>query len=329
MDFSGLDNLSGAYAESRILHAAVELNLFDVIGERRMSSQEISEGLGTNWRATELLLNALTALKLIEKKECLFSLTEVSKKHLLSSSKTCYTGMIRFESALWNAWKDLAAAVRTGRPVRVTDMYQADPDETECFIMAMHHLVSARGDAERLAEMLNVEGVRSILDIGSGPGTYPVAVCRRHPQISAAIFDLPGTLEVTKKILEKEGFTGSIRLIAGDYNSDPLPSGFDLIFLSNIIHGEDEDRNRSLIKKVHNSLNKGGRIIIKDHIMNEDLTEPACGAIFSITMLLTTSGRDYGYHEIRMWLEEAGFTEITLEALRQPMSSSLVTGRKN
>ena len=33
MDFTYLDNLSGAYAESRILHAAVELNIFDTIGD--------------------------------------------------------------------------------------------------------------------------------------------------------------------------------------------------------------------------------------------------------------------------------------------------------
>ena len=327
-EFNYLDNLSGAYAESRILHAAVELNLFDVIGEQRMSSLEISERLKTNERATELFLNALTALNLLHKKNNLFSLTDLAKKYLVTTSETCYTGMIRLESAQWSVWGELAKAVRTGQPISTPDMYQTNREETECFIMAMHHLVSARGDGNYMADKLSAEGVRSILDIGSGPGTYPVAICKKKPDIKATIFDLPGTLEITRKVLAKEGMEKQISLIAGDYNKDPLPYGFDIVFLSNIIHGEDEEANKTLLKKIYGSLNPGGRVMIKDHIMNGDLTRPAYGAIFSICMLLTTKGRDYGYHEVQRWLEEAGFVDITFEELPPPMTSELVTGRK-
>ncbi|MBI5407371.1 MAG: methyltransferase domain-containing protein [Nitrospirae bacterium] len=327
-EFTYLDNLNGAYAESRILHAAVELNIFDTIGENRISVQEISERLKTNERATELFLNALTALNLLHKKDNLFSLTDLAKKYLVTTSETCYTGMIRFESSMWSVWGELVKAVRTGKPIRPPDMYQTKREETECFIMAMHHLVSARGDADYIADKLSAEGVRSILDIGSGPGTYPVAICKKNPDIKATLFDLPGTLGITRKVLAKEGIGEQIRLMAGDYNKDPLPQGFDVVFLSNIIHGEDEEANKTLLKKIYGSLNPGGRVIIKDHIMNGDLTRPAWGAIFSICMLLTTKGRDYGYHEVHQWLKEAGFVDITLEELPPPMTSAMVLGRK-
>lgn len=328
MDFTYLDNLNGAYAESRILHAAVELNIFDTLDGKLMSAREISTILHTDERATTLLLNALSALNLLHKQGDLFSLTELSGKYLLSGSETCYSSMIRFDASMWDIWGRLSQAVRTGKPVRTPDMYQTNKEETECFIMAMHHLVSARGDAGLLADRLNLEGVRSILDIGSGPGTYPIAICRKYPRISATIFDLPGTLEITKTVLMKEGLDHRINLIAGDYNQDALPHGFDMVFLSNIIHGEDEDANRTLIKKIYRALNPDGRIVIKDHIMDESLTKPACGAIFSINMLLTTKGRDYGFHEIRDWLAGTGFTEVALELLPPPMTSSLVTGKK-
>ena len=328
MDFTYLDNLSSAYAESRILHAAVDLNIFDAIGDKRASAQEVSLKLHTDERAALLFLNALTALNLLRKEDNLFSLTELARKYLLSTSETCYTGMVRFESAMWSVWGDLAGAVRTGKPVRVPDRYQTDREETESFIMAMHHLVSARGDAGYIAGRLCSEGGRSLLDIGSGPGTYPIAIFKKDPDMGITIFDLPGTLEVTRRVLSREGIDQQIQLIAGDYNKDPLPGGFDVVFLSNIIHGEDEEANRALMKKIYPSVNPGGRIIIKDHILNEDLTKPACGAIFSIYMLLTTNGRDYGYHEVRRWLEEAGFTDITLEELPPPMTSSLISGRR-
>ena len=59
MDFTYLDNLSSVYAESRILHAAVELIIFDAIGDKRASAQEVSLKLHTDERATLLFLNAL------------------------------------------------------------------------------------------------------------------------------------------------------------------------------------------------------------------------------------------------------------------------------
>ncbi len=329
MNFTYLDNLNGAYAESRILHTAVELKIFDTINDQHISAKEISTVLNTDERATTLLLNALSALNLLHKQDNLFSLTSISKKYLLSGSGTCYNSMILFDASLWDVWGRLTQAVRTGKPVRTPDMYQTNKEDTECFIMAMHHLVSARGDAGLLAERLNLGGVQSILDIGSGPGIYPIAICRKYPHISATIFDLPGTLEVTKKVLKKESFDNRIILIAGDYNVDPLPAGFDVTLLSNIIHSENEDTNKALMKKVYDTLNQGGRIIIKDHIMDESLTKPACGAIFSINMLLTTKGRDYGFHEVRGWLVGAGFVDINLEELPPPMTSSIVIGNKS
>ena len=299
MDFTYLDNLSSAYAESRILHAAVELNIFDAIGDKKVSAEEVAENLRTDARATVIFLNALTALNLLNKEGNLFSLTDLSRKYLLSASESCYSGMIRFESSMWKVWERLADAVRTGKSVRTPDMCQTEKKETECFIMAMHHLVSARGDAGYIADRLNLTDVRSVLDIGSGPATYPIAICKKHPHIPITIFDLPGTLEVTKRVLEGEGVSRKIKMIAGDYNKDPLPAGYDVVFLSNVIHGEDEGTNMTLMKKIFQSLNPGGRIIIKDHIMDESLTRPACGAIFSIYMLLTTKGRDYGFHEVK------------------------------
>lgn len=328
MDFTYLDNLNGSYAESRILQAAVELKIFDTIGEKAMVSEEVAGTLNTDKRGTELLLNALAALNLLKKENHIFTLTDLSKKYLLASSMTCYSGVIKFESAMWNKWEKLAESVRSGKPVRPPDMYQANKEETECFIMAMHHLVSARGDADYIADKLNIADIHSILDIGSGPGTYPIALCRKNPKISATIFDLPGTLEITKRVIEKEGLEDRIELIAGDYNKDLLPEGYDVVFLSNIIHSEDEETNKGLMKKVYHSLNPGGRIIIKDHIMDEGLTKPAGGAIFSIYMLLTTKGRDYGYHEVHGWLKNAGFTGVAVEELPPPMTSSLVIGSK-
>ena len=99
--------------------------------------------------------------------------------------------------------------------------------------------------------------------------------------------------------------------------------------MSNIIHGENETDNEQLMRKCLGALRPGGLIVIKDHVMNPELTLPRAGAIFSLYLLLMTRGRDYSFEEIARWLSAAGFVDPRLEPLPSPpFTSSLVTARK-
>ena len=69
-----------------------------------------------------------------------------------------------------------------------------------------------------------------LLDIGSGPASYPIAFCERFPNLHAKIFDLPGTLAITERYVREAGMTERIRLIAGDYRKDPIPGDYNVIF---------------------------------------------------------------------------------------------------
>lgn len=323
MDFAGLEALSGAHCDARVLHTAVRLDLFSAVGNGATAAG-VAAARDLDPRATELLLNAMTALGLLAKAADTFTLVPAARRHLLPDGPAYLGGMIEFEAESWDLWGRLEEAVRTGRPVRPPDMYQGDPVQTRRFILAMDSLVRARGDAAWLAENLDFSDVRRMLDVGSGPATYPVGVCRAHPAVRATVFDLPGTLAVTREIVEREGMADRIALVPGDYNADPLPSGFDLVFLSNVIHGEDEDHNRALMAKCLAALRPGGRVVIKDHILTEDRTGPAGGAVFSLLMLLSTRGRDYAFGEVAAWLTEAGFDRPSETVLPPPFSSSLV-----
>lgn len=328
MNFQELTRISSGFAEARILQVSVKLGIFDAIKEEGSSSEEIARVIRTDPRATELLLNALVALKILEKKEKKFFNTEVSIKYLVKASPRYLGYMILFEESLWGTWEKLEDSIRTGQPARPADMFQSREEETQRFIMAMHSLVRARGDAEKMCEVIDFGSIKSLIDIGSGPGTYPIEFIKKHPHLKITILDLPNTLKITRKILKEEGVLDSIEIIEGDYNRDPIPSGFDMAFLSNIIHSEDEETNRQLIKKIYDSLNNNGQIVIKDHILDDTLTNPPVGAIFSILMLLVTRGRAYSFGEVKNWLEEAGFKGIEWKKLEPPLTSSLVIGYK-
>jgi SAM-dependent methyltransferase len=328
MEFRELARINGGCAEARILQAAVTLGLFDRLDTAGRSAAAIAGAAGTDARATELLLNALVAMRLVRKDGDLFKETAVSKTYLTRASPTSYACLVRFDAWLWSLWGELAETVRTGEPARDPDMFQSSPEDTERFIEAMASIVQARGDARVLADTLDLGGVRRLLDVGAGPGTYAIELCRRHPELRATIFDLPGTLAITRRHVDASGVADRIELVAGDYLRDPLPGGHDLVFLSNVVHGENEDTNRALMRKIHAALPPGGRLMIKDHVTDESGTSPAPAAIFSIAMLLFTRGRDYAFAEIRDWLAAAGFTRVEADVLPPGLISMLVVGHK-
>jgi SAM-dependent methyltransferase len=322
-------SLASGHVEARIVQTAVELGIFDVLEASPLGAEAIATSRELHPQAAELLLNALTSLQLLNKQSDIFSLADIAKRYLLVSSPNYVGGMIRFDSSLWNCWEKLPDAIRSGKPVRPPNMYQDDANETEIFIKAMDSLVNARGDAGLMANTLNWETVSELLDVGSGPATYPIALCRRFPNLRAAIIDLPATLNITQRFVREARMEERIHLIAGDYRKDTIPGNYDLIFLSNIIHGEDYDNNRSLIRKLANNLKPSGRMIIKDHILDDSRANPAVGAIFSLLMLLTTDGgRCYSFNELRAWMEGAGLSKVEQIELPFPLTSSLVIGTK-
>jgi hypothetical protein len=329
MNFSQLMALASGHGPARIVQTAVVLGIFDALESSPQAAKQVATKLNLEPNATELLLNALAALDILQKREEYFYLSDSAKQYLLQNSARYVGGMILFEDLSWQSWANLPEAIRTGRSARPADMYQDDSNETEIFINAMDSLVKARGDAEVLINALDWRGVRELLDVGSGPATYPIALCRSLTEVRATIFDLPGTLKITERFVREAEMSKRINLIAGDYRRDPIPGKYDVILLSNIIHGESYRKNQALICKLALNLKPSGRMVIKDHILGESRANPAVGAIFSLLMLLTTEGgRCYSFGEIKNWMEGAGLSQIQQIDLPPPLTSSLVVGAR-
>ncbi len=331
MDFAELSALAGGHAEARAIQVALKLGVFEALAHEELDEQRLASAIGCATQPTGLLANALAAMELLEKQSARYRLTDAARRFLVESSDQYLGGMILFDEKLFETWGRLEETIRTGAPARMPDMFQERADETERFVRAMDSLVRARGDARHLGETLDLSGVAFMADLGGGPATYLLEFARRWPRLRTAVYDLPATLEVTRKLLAREppDLRERISLINVNYLAQELPGGCDALFLSNIIHSENSATNRELMGKCYRALNSGGRLLIKDHVMNHDLTAPRAGAIFSLYLMLATWGRDYGFDEIAGWLAEAGFIAIEQQALPSPpFSSSLVIARR-
>jgi SAM-dependent methyltransferase len=331
MDFAELAALASGHAEARAIQTALKLGIFDILAPAPLDDAALAGAISTNRRATALIANAMVALELLDKRDGRYSLTDTSRRYLLRSSAEYLGGLILFDESIFETWAHLEQTIRSGAPARIPDMFQSRPEETERFIRAMDSLTRARGDPAYVAQRLDLSRVSLLADIGGGPGTYAVAMLHRWPHLRAAIYDLPATLEVARRILtEREpAALERIDLVRVDYLYDEIPGPCGALFMSNIIHNENETANAELFRNCFRALVPGGLMIIKDHIMNADLTAPRPGAIFALYLLLTTRGRDYSFDEVSRWLADAGFVDINHEELPSPpFTSSMVIARK-
>ncbi len=303
-------SVARAFMRSRIILTAAELDLFTIIQDASTSAEKIAVRFGFDQRALERVLDCLVTFGMLNKNAGVYSLTGEGAAY---SSKHPASGlpMLLHMSRLWDSWSDLTEIVQNGPPSEQKPPKPMDMDSRRAFIGAMH--VIGRILSDEIAGFLDLSGYRKLLDIGGGSGTYTIAFLRRNPQLQAILFDLQDVIPMARERLSAEGLLDRAELIAGDFYSDDLPGGCDLALFSAIIHQNGHQQNLALYRKAYRSLDPGGMVLIRDHIMDEQRTWPPEGAMFAINMLVNTrSGDTYTFHEVEKGLKEAGFTDVRL-----------------
>jgi predicted O-methyltransferase YrrM len=300
--------ISRGFMESRIVLTAAELDLFSLLYGAPKSLDEVTAALNVTPRGAAILLDALTAMGLLAKADGRYTCPPDVARLLVADSPCSLLPMMRHAAGLWHRWTGLTDIVRHGSVERPAGVFD-DPAELAAFIGAMHAI--GRHGAAIIAEQVHAEGAKNLLDVGGATGTYAEAFLRKHPGMRATVFDRPPVIELARQRLATTGLLDRIALAAGDFYTDELPGGHDLALLSAIIHQNSPEQNRDLYAKVFRALEPGGRILIRDHVMSPDRTEPGPGALFAVNMLVATSGGNcYTFDEIRSDLEAAGFTRV-------------------
>lgn len=302
--------LARQFIESRVLLTAAELDIFTILARKPLSAKDIADKLKATLRGTTILLNALVALGLLEKKDGLFLCPESLIPTLDKNSPQSVVPMLIHSASMWRRWSDLTNIVLNGVDSNTSVAFDGSKDQAP-FIAAMHAIGMRL--AGKIIEAIKPGEARKLLDVGGASGTYTQAFLEASPNMHATLFDLAAVIKIAHRRLTTEGLIDRVTLVAGNFYQDELPKGHDLALLSAIIHQNSPEQNVMLYSKVFRALESGGRLIIRDHIMKPDHTEPTSGALFAVNMLVgTVGGSTYTFEEIRDTLTKAGFVKTRL-----------------
>ncbi|MDX1500442.1 MAG: methyltransferase [Woeseiaceae bacterium] len=321
--------LATGYWASQALLTANRLGVFAALADKGATAAELAASLALDERGARLLLDACTALGLLEKDGGgRYCNSDASATFLTPDSPASLANAIRYSDDLYATWGELEKAVRTGAPPMPPEAYLGgDPDRTRHFVYGMHD--RALGIGRALTGLVDLDGRRRLLDVGGGPGTYSALLTARFDGLAADVLELEGVAAIAREILESMGAGERVTMRTGDYHATEFGSGYDVVLMSGMFHRESEASCRALIAKAHACLDAGGLLVVSDVFADAGGAGPEFATLFGLNMLLTAP--DGGVHadaDVADWLTEAGFHAVERTPFPPPMPHRVVSGSK-
>jgi ubiquinone/menaquinone biosynthesis C-methylase UbiE len=306
---------------SRALHTAVDLEIFTKISEGANTIEKVSNELNIEKRPAEILLNACTALNLLTKEGEEYKNTQEAEKFLVKGKPSYYGDMVLMLGSGFENWENLKQVILTNSPSSEKGLAKRmeDPKQAEIFTKAMHN--NAVGPAMLLSKKFDFSRFKKLLDLGGGSGAFSIILTKEYTNLEATVFELPNVCKVAERYIQ-EAKAERVKTFSGNFLKDEFPENHDIVLLSQIIHSWGAEENKTLLKKVYESLPKEGVIIINEFLLNKDKTGPLFPALFALNMLNgSENGNAYTAEEIKSWLEETGFQYLETIKLTGPISS--------
>ncbi len=310
------EQFRGVYATELLTAAVAHFGLFGLLSEKPRGFEELRAELGLEVRPTRVLLTALQAMQLVRQRANLYSLTPLAEEHLVPGGVFDvgdYIGLAAQSPGVLA----MVERLKTNRPANADTSAGAAFIYRDGMASAMEQAESARhftlalaGRAKNVAPALalavDLSNSRQLVDIGGGTGLYAIALLQRFPQLNAVVLDRPEVLAVAAEMASEQGVQDRLELLPGDMFADPWPEDCDTILLSNILHDWDEPECRELLGRCAAALPTGGKLLIHDVFLNDDLAGPLPLALYSAALFTLTQGRAYSAAEYRDWLSAVG-----------------------
>lgn len=318
--------LSGSYWQAFALHAAVKLDLFSCLADKPLTAEQVAARLSVDERALAMLMNAVTAMGLIEKNGHRYDLSDAARRLLVKGAEGYIGHIILHHHFLSPSWAALDKAVQTGQSQRSRASHSED-QEREAFLMGMFNLAMLQAPA--IVKQIDLSGRSRLLDLGGGPGTYAINFCLENKALAAVVADLPTTRPFAERTIARFGLSQRVLFQPVNYLVEELKGSYDVVWLSHILHAEGPETCRRIVQKAADALDPGGLMCIQEFIMNDQMDGPLFPALFSLNMLLgTENGQSYSEEQLHGMMREAGIEQIERLPYRGPTDSSILVGTK-
>lgn len=325
--------LATAFQRSQTLFTLVSLRIPTRLDGRERRLDDLAWEMRLHPFPLDRFVNACVALGLLERKRDRVRNSPLAQRFLVRGLPE-YLGEVvhHHDRVTSERWRSLGSDLATWRPgTRGAGNHEKTATRPRklrtdiASLHAHHNLNHVMGQS--LAERYEFSKHEHMLDLGGGTGAVSIAICEKHPALSAMVVDLPAVTRHARAYIKRSGLTGRIRVRTGDLCRDPLPSGSDLALLSNVLSMMSVEEDRALMERVFDRLEPGGTLLVCGWMLDSRRLSPLLGVLFCLNDIawqapdVERSAATYA-----RWLRSAGFKVDERRKVTPPWS--LLVARK-
>ncbi|KAL7553013.1 hypothetical protein ACHAWF_016258 [Thalassiosira exigua] len=331
-------NYSMLYHDSVAFLVSNQLGIPNFIATNEYSGKtpmEVAKKFDLSVRGASALLVTLCRMDVVQVREdsdesvddIVYELTPSAKKFLADrSAASCFSP---FADTMCTNFITPDKLLACSRPVEEKDVKglmveMLEQNDEEVANNARHFMAHMNAQsyccAKSLPEALgltNVDEPTTLLDIGGGSAIYTVDAVNSNPNMKGIVYELSAIKPITEEYIENAGLSDRIRVCAGNFFSDdPFPGPVDYVLFSNVLHDWPDSINLRLINKAYDCLSPGGKIVISELLLSDDVKSSTSTATsMNVIMLPYTKGRQYRPKELIRRLGRAGFVDQCIVGL--------------
>ncbi|HJC22370.1 MAG TPA: ATP-binding cassette domain-containing protein [Candidatus Eisenbergiella merdavium] len=259
---------------TKVVTGSLQLDIYSHLSEKT-TAKELAEKMGWNEANTGYLLNGLASIGFVVREGDTYQNSEEAERYLVQGKPEYLGGFIQYYVMSEGMIPmDVVKLVTEGpQPM------QQQANEQSLDFAAMGAMMRRAQAGYRQEELLRIvrslpenEKIGNILDLGCGTGLLGLAVIADRPERIGTLMDrMPE--QVIRESAENAGLSDRVTIISGDFLTDAIGSGYDLIIASAVMLFARGNYD-PFLKKCYDALNPGGVLLAVSEGIEKDLTGP-------------------------------------------------------
>lgn len=298
------------------------LSIIKAEGRDGISFEKIVKKSNLSIYGVRVLVEAGLGIKLITLNDDKYKLT-LAGYYILTDEMTianldfvhdiCYQGMF-----------DLEESIATGKPTGLKELGEWNTvyeglsslteQQKESWFKFDHFYSDYSFDA--VFEHVFKNNPKRILDIGGNTGKWALKCINYSETIYVSIVDLPGQLKMAQDNIKKDKNAERVSFYEMNIleESNKLPKGYDVIWMSQFLDCFSEDEIVSILKRCYEALDENGEVIILEHFWDRQKFEVSafCLQMTSLYFTNIANGNSQMYHSelFKKLVKKVGFNTI-------------------
>ncbi len=290
LSLSQIFGMNDGFRDAAIIQLANAEGVFDML-VNTTTAAELAKAKGWQLRKTEILLDSMATLKLINKLPNGYINTATSTQFLARSSAEFVGDVLEHSRLQWSLWNKLpqVLASTTSLEEQQEVRLRKDANASEVFNRAMKQL--ADGIIPEVGDSDVFKGKKHVIDLAGGHGYYLTQLAKANPELTGEVWDFETTRPFTEKVFADNGVADRLKFHARDIGNPASFAGSraDVVMVNDCMHYFTPEQVQNILTLGAGMLGAGGRLVVITPNLHADKTSPKPQAIFSFYMMVNTA----------------------------------------